>query len=361
MIRSGTRIIICLFFLTTLFTKLSTAQDITGIWRGYFVTNSHETYKLEMQLIQNGNALSGVSYSYHNVMFYGKCTISGIFNRVSKHALVKEIKTVEVKMLSISPVCLMKYKMKYSESGPEQYLEGEYSSIFEKTGMGAVKGENCGGGHFFMRKVNTSDFYVEPFLRNKTSRVQKKVFINQPPQKKNEVAKIPAPKKPPVITPKKNLPPVKKIETPENPKTEPPVKKIEPPVKKTEPHEEIPTPEVIKNRSNELVRVITVHHPKVNIKIYDNGEIDGDIISVYLDKKLIISHKTLTASPISFSIDMDDVNNQHELTMVAENLGSIPPNTSLMIVEAGDQRFEVRITSTEQKNAVVQFRYQPKE
>ena len=44
--------------------------------------------------------------------------------------------------------------------------------------------------------------------------------------------------------------------------------------------------------------------------------------------------------------------------MVAENLGRIPPNTSLMIVEAGEQRFEVRITSTEQKNAVVRFKYQ---
>jgi hypothetical protein len=57
---------------------------------------------------------------------------------------------------------------------------------------------------------------------------------------------------------------------------------------------------------------------------------------------------------------MDDEEDQ-ELTMVAENLGRIPPNTSLMIVEAGDQRFEVRITSTEQKNAVVRFRYKKPE
>ena len=43
--------------------------------------------------------------------------------------------------------------------------------------------------------------------------------------------------------------------------------------------------------------------------------------------------------------------------MVAENLGEIPPNTSLMIVKAGDKEYEVRITSTEQKNAVVKFQY----
>ena len=54
---------------------------------------------------------------------------------------------------------------------------------------------------------------------------------------------------------------------------------------------------------------------------------------------------------------MDEDNAEHELVMVAENLGEIPPNTSLMVVTAGDQRFEVRITSTEQKNAMVRFKY----
>jgi hypothetical protein len=46
--------------------------------------------------------------------------------------------------------------------------------------------------------------------------------------------------------------------------------------------------------------------------------------------------------------------------MVAQNLGSIPPNTALMMVQAGDQRYTVRLSSTEQKNAMVRFRYQPK-
>jgi len=43
----------------------------------------------------------------------------------------------------------------------------------------------------------------------------------------------------------------------------------------------------------------------------------------------------------------------HELVMVADNLGSIPPNTSLMIVTAGAKRYEVFISSTKQKNAKV--------
>jgi hypothetical protein len=54
---------------------------------------------------------------------------------------------------------------------------------------------------------------------------------------------------------------------------------------------------------------------------------------------------------------MDEDDAEHELVMVADNLGRIPPNTSLMLVSAGDKRYEVRITSNEQKNAVVRFVY----
>jgi hypothetical protein len=76
---------------------------------------------------------------------------------------------------------------------------------------------------------------------------------------------------------------------------------------------------------------------------------------------MVIGSKLLTASPLTVKFTLDDEDDVHELVMVAENLGSIPPNTSLMIVEAGTQRFDVRITSTEQKNAMVRFRYlQPK-
>jgi hypothetical protein len=55
---------------------------------------------------------------------------------------------------------------------------------------------------------------------------------------------------------------------------------------------------------------------------------------------------------------MDEANPEHTLVMVAENLGRIPPNTSLMIVQDGDRRYQASITSTEQKNAMVRFRYQ---
>ncbi len=115
--------------------------------------------------------------------------------------------------------------------------------------------------------------------------------------------------------------------------------------------------DVIKLRENPLIKIIYVETEDVTIKLYDNGEIDGDSISVFLDNKVVLHKKLLTASPLTIKIKMDEDNVERELVMVAENLGRMPPNTSLMIVNAGDKRYEVRISSTEQKNAVVRFIY----
>src|SRR5258708_4090609 len=116
-------------------------------------------------------------------------------------------------------------------------------------------------------------------------------------------------------------------------------------------------PRLLLTRSNPVVRSLTVHVNEVTLNIYDDGAIDHDTVSVYLDNKQVISHAMLTDRPLTLTLHLDETNDYHELVMVAENEGEIPPNTSLMIVKAGDKEYEVRITSTEQKNAVVTFKY----
>jgi len=125
-----------------------------------------------------------------------------------------------------------------------------------------------------------------------------------------------------------------------------------------EKHFSVITPKVLQSRTTVLAKAITVNTREVVLNIYDDGAIDHDTISVYLDKKLIVSHAMLTDRPIIVTLHLDESDDYHELVMVAENEGEIPPNTSLMIVKAGDKEYDVRITSTEQKNAMVIFRYQ---
>lgn len=114
-----------------------------------------------------------------------------------------------------------------------------------------------------------------------------------------------------------------------------------------------PAPPVLRNRTNSLVKQIETEAGQIRIDLYDNGEIDDDTVSIYHNNALLASRARLSQKPITFRISIDDAHPHHELIMVAENLGSIPPNTSLMIVTAGEERYEVFISSTKQKNAKV--------
>jgi hypothetical protein len=355
---------ICLFFilLVPFSNRTVFSQDLTGIWKGFFMSEGGQFYKLEFQLSHNKSyAASGVSYSYLDVRFYGKATMTGSYVKNTKTLKIKEIRTVEVKSVMGGMTCIMNYTLTYSKSGNEEFLEGTYLGRNEKPlSVDTSFWGDCGGGRVSLRRVVSSDFYLEPFLRKPTPKA--------PATKPPVTTKVnpPVVKKPPVVTKPASKPVVK------NPVTKPPVttkplavtpkidtvsKIVAPPFVKKSVPENIPTPSVLKNRANELVKILTVSNENVTVKLYDNGEIDDDTISVYMDKKLVLSSKRLTASPLIVNLKMDEDNSEHELVMVAENLGRIPPNTSLMIVESGEQRFDVRITSTEQKNAVVRFRY----
>jgi hypothetical protein len=101
------------------------------------------------------------------------------------------------------------------------------------------------------------------------------------------------------------------------------------------------------------VRQIQIPAGELKIDLYDNGEIDGDTVTIYHNNELVVSKARLSQKPVTIRIMVDRDHPHHELIMVADNLGSIPPNTSLMIVTAKDKRYEVFISSTEQKNARV--------
>ena len=357
------------FILLPLFTTITDAQNLTGIWRGYFISNDMDQYRYEVQIEHSKNRLSGITYSYLDKRFYGKTSMTGNFIKTNKNALIQEIKTIEIKMSLNSVACIQKCLLTYTKSGREEFLEGTFTSVFEKTdsSLGYIRGEDCGGGSMYLRKVTTSDFYIEPFLRNKTGPkpvipplVKSNPSVTKPPVSKPTVTK------PPVSKPTVTKPPVNqntnKNTVAAKPKSDS-VNKINTPVTKTDPPKnivikpKISIPAILKQRQNDLVRTLNISTKIVTVKIYDNGEIDDDTISVYLDNQLILSKKRLTASALTINLRLDEANDEHELVMVADNLGRIPPNTSLMIVTAGDKRYEVRITSTEQKNAVVRFKY----
>ena len=121
---------------------------------------------------------------------------------------------------------------------------------------------------------------------------------------------------------------------------------------------EFKLPPSLTDRKAELVKEIKVDTGNVQVDFYDNGQIDGDTISVYVNNMPVVSKKMLKAQPVSISVRVDLKRPEQEIIMVGENLGSIPPNTALMIIKAGDKRYQLYLTSDEKKNAMVRFIYE---
>lgn len=114
-----------------------------------------------------------------------------------------------------------------------------------------------------------------------------------------------------------------------------------------------PVPKVIETRANPIIQQITTEETEITIELYDNGEIDGDTVSIYHNNELVVNHAGISTKPVTVKIKVDKANPHHELIMVADNLGKIPPNTSLMIITAGKKRHEVFISASDQKNAKI--------
>ena len=108
------------------------------------------------------------------------------------------------------------------------------------------------------------------------------------------------------------------------------------------------------NRRTKEVKVFLVSSNKVKVELYDDGEIDGDIVSVYFNKNLVVDKQTLTDKPYAFMLNLAE-GKTNELVMYADNLGAIPPNTALMVITDGAKRYEVRLSADLQNNASVRF------
>ena len=196
--------------------------------------------------------------------------------------------------------------------------------------------------------MEESDFYKEDFLIKKSPSSKPPVAkVNPPAEKKQPGTKQQQPvakSAPPVAkktTPQaipqkntagstsKNVQPKKPADT-KITDTIAKTKPIKPPVV-SEPKDNevvkknVPVPGVIKERENPLIKKIQTASPDILLQLYDNGEIDGDTITVYDNNEVIAFRKGLTGKPITLNIKADLNNAHHEFIMVANNLGTIPP------------------------------------
>ena len=113
-------------------------------------------------------------------------------------------------------------------------------------------------------------------------------------------------------------------------------------------------------RENVVANEIEVDSDSLQVSIYDNGEIDGDMISIFYNKQLILNNQKLTHKSIRMELKLDSTKQYNEITMFAENLGLIPPNTALLIVDDGKTKYNIRLSSSLEKNATIRIRRKAK-
>ena len=112
---------------------------------------------------------------------------------------------------------------------------------------------------------------------------------------------------------------------------------------------------IFAKRAISITRDMVVSRSSIEVRIYDNGTIDGDIVSIYFNGQAIRTRQALTASPIRIVLQLDP-NRENVLAVFAENLGTIPPNTAMMTVDDGQQTQQVPLSSTLQNTGAIRLR-----
>ena len=95
----------------------------------------------------------------------------------------------------------------------------------------------------------------------------------------------------------------------------------------------------------------------LSIALYDNGEVDGDTVSVIINDEMFIDKQGLKSSAFrkTFYVPHQD-SDSLLVVLYAENLGKYPPNTGLLQIKDGEEIFYVRFKADLDRNAAIVLR-----
>lgn len=332
----------CFIILLSFLSFASTAQMITGVWRGKI-----NKQKVEVKIIQNGDSLTGTSYYYESPNNYRRYSIKGYFDATTNEAVWWDDQLIEERSgrASVSTPGRMPLLSRADFNCPgdgRMMLDGKAGKIEEEDPKGDIHLDKINGGSFNDEWNFVIDNYLvgsnDPYIIDSISAIAGRPVVKEEP-----VTTIVEEK--PVVTK-----PIEVIVKKDPPKEEP-----KPVIKTAEPVKPQTVEEKFVTRKKVFVKEIPVIGDSIELSFYDNAEIDGDSISLFLNDKLIFQHIRLTGAAYTIKLAVSELNASNELTMVAENLGSIPPNTSYMIVMVGENRYDARLESTEGSSAMVRF------
>lgn len=338
------------------------AQKLSGQWIGGFSSSddprqSKTDYVLEIEV--NGTQVSGYSYTYFSLSgkrYFVICKLKGTYDKGSKSLSVNETETVKTNTPPNFQNCHQSHLLTYFKKDDKETLVGKWKPN--------EKGSNCGKGETELERK---------LIQGLKSSQAEVVKSNPAPSKSSGSSLLKTPVSP-LNSDTKGSSGNNKIQTPVEKKSDLSSDEHASP----KPIQELATENkgatIVNERENEklrsaaeaekpkstqrsyqVIKTIEVEDTEIRVEIYDNGQIDGDTVSLFLNEKVIVKKRMLTAKPISINIETNEKEDVYDLVMYAENLGKIPPNTALMIINTSKNRYEVNITSTEQTSGAVRF------
>ncbi len=390
-----------------LFSFTISAQDVTGVWSG-FVLTSDKKLPYEIVISENNGQLNGYSQITFSVNDEEKVVIktlkvkneSGKFILDDDEQIFETIRDEDLKKLKQSSILFLK------KQDSSEVLEGEFK-------QNKIRKLRPASGQIILQKkdIQQSKLLVKlsemKLLGNisfsKTGPLQEKdlITIEKPQEllpvsvfkKSIKVIGIPSKKEVQLNAINTSLK-IRRIIPEEPAVTKTAIIPVSPPiVKKQMPQNEskavvstkpselnkntpLPTSPTVKpaivaiKRTNEIIQTgavvditkrkietignVTFDSDSLILSLYDNGEVDGDTVSVLMNGKTILDKQRLSTNVVTKTIYITpEIGDSLQLIMYAENLGSLPPNTGLLIIQDGNKRHEIRFAGDLKKNAAI--------
>ena len=331
----------------------SQAQDITGLWKGTLYNDTTQRYlRYEIAISEKKGKLSGYTHIFYIVddrEYYGikKVKIRKVDDKIVLQTdemiannfpatAPKGIRQVDVLTLEMQDSVLLL-------TGPFHTIRTkEYHSL-----TGSIRVQRKNDFHQSALVPHLEELGLANELSFITADVSTPAVVTVAP-----VEIKPVVEKPVIVKAEKAV----KVKTEKAvvAKVEKPVKEIVP--VKTAPVVKGPAADVA-TRKIETIRSVYYKSDSLVLTLYDNGEVDGDTVSVLLNGTVIMPMQGLSTRAIRKTIHITkDMPDSIQLLMYAENLGSIPPNTGLLVVHDGEDIYEIRFSGDYQKSAAIVFR-----
>ncbi len=307
-----------LLFLSTLFYVNSFSQEIAGLWTGSLFNDSTQQYVFyEVAISENNGKYSG--YSYTTFIVNGKEATGVKSVKIvpqNNHFFIEDVELIYNNYPVAPPKGVKQISsLSFSETEEVKKLNGKFITTRTKEYGRQVTGKVM----LEEKKETNNDKLIAVLnklgLSNSLSFYKSNSPITSTPDPTTEVDY------------KSMNIDIVTVPTPINPLNE------------------------LSKRKIETIQTVYYISDSITLQFYDNGFVDGDSVSLIVNGKIELEHQLLSTKAISKTIAAKG--DSLKIIMYAENLGSIAPNTGLLIIYDGKIRHEIRFEGDLENNAAI--------